>query len=331
MARPVTADTGDTYRGTSMTNPFHSLAPTPHAPTGAVLARLHQASKSYGQVQALIGASLAVHAGEVLAVLGANGAGKSTALGLLTGRLGVDAGAVEVLGGDPRDASIRRGIGVMLQDGGLPDTLRVAEHIRLFSTYYPNPRPLAETLALAGLEDIAKRPYAALSGGQQRRVQFALAICGRPALLFVDEPTVGLDVEARRNFWAVLRRLREEGTGIVLTTHYLEEADALADRIVLMAAGRVLAEDTPAGIKSRVSGKRLRARTSLDVAIVSAWPEVRSATIADGLVELVSDDAEGLLRRWLAADDVLSDLEVRALNLEEAFLSLTTPALENAA
>ena len=307
-------------------------APHPaRAPAGAVLARLHEAGKSYGQVRALVDASLTVRAGEVLAVLGANGAGKSTALGLLTGRLGVDAGAVEVLGGDPRDASIRRGIGVMLQDGGLPDTLRVAEHVRLFSTYYPNPRPLAETLALAGLEDLAKRPYSALSGGQQRRVQFALAICGRPALLFVDEPTVGLDVESRRNFWSVLRRLRDEGTGIVLTTHYLEEADALADRIVLMAAGRVLAEDTPAGIKARASGKRVRARTRLDLATLASWPDVRSATIADGVTELVTDDAERLLRRWLAGDDALSDLEVRALNLEEAFLSLTTPAPEKAA
>ncbi len=307
--------------------------PFPHksAPAGAVLARLQVASKAYGSVHALVDASLDVRAGEVLAVLGANGAGKSTALGLLTGRLGVDSGAVEVLGGDPRDASIRRGIGVMLQDGGLPDTLRVAEHVQLFSSYYPKPRPLAETLALAGLEDIAKRPYSALSGGQQRRVQFALAICGQPALLFVDEPTVGLDVEARRNFWAVLRRLREEGAGIVLTTHYLEEADALADRIVLMANGRVLAEDTPAGIKSRASGKRLRARTTLDVSVLSAWPEVRSAAITDGIVEVLTDDAEIVLRRWFSADEAVSELEVRALNLEEAFLSLTTPSLENAA
>ncbi len=314
-----------------MTDLIRSQPKPARVPAGAVLARLQGAGKSYGPIRALVDASLTVHAGEVLAVLGANGAGKSTALGLLTGRLGADSGAVEVLGGDPRDAATRRGIGVMLQDGGLPDTLRVAEHIRLFSTYYPDPRPLAETLALAGLEDLAKRPYSALSGGQQRRVQFALAICGRPALLFVDEPTVGLDVDARRNFWAVLRQLRDEGTGIVLTTHYLEEADALADRIVLMAGGRVLAEDTPAGIKARASGKRLRARTRLDLATLASWPDVRSATMADGITELVSDDAERLLRRWLAGDDALSDLEVRALNLEEAFLSLTTPALENAA
>jgi ABC-2 type transport system ATP-binding protein len=277
-------------------------------------------------VQALREVDIDVRAGEVLAVLGANGAGKSTALGLLTGRLGADSGQVELLGGDPRDARIRRGIGVMLQEGRLPDTLRVAEHVRLYSTYYPHPRPLADSLAIAGLEDIARRRYGELSGGQQRRVQFALAICGRPAVLFVDEPTVGLDVEARRNFWSVLRQLRGEGTGIVLTTHYIEEADALADRVLLLADGRVLAEDTPAGIKARAAGKRVRARTALALAAISAWPGVRSASLAEGVTELVTNDAEQVLRRWLASDAGLSDIECRPLSLEEAFLTLTAPA-----
>jgi ABC-2 type transport system ATP-binding protein len=157
-------------------------------------------------------------------------------------------------------------------------------------------------------------------------VQFALAICGRPALLFVDEPTVGLDVESRRNFRSVLRQLRNEGTGIVLTTHYLEEADALADRVLLLAGGRVLAEDTPAGIKSRAAGKRLRARTTIALEALARWPEVRSATLVEGVAEVVSHDVERLLRRWLASDANLAELEVRPLNLEEAFLSLTAPA-----
>jgi ABC-2 type transport system ATP-binding protein len=308
-----------------MSSVIPRLESNARVPAGTLLAQLRGASKSYGQVRALSNVDINVRAGEVLAVLGANGAGKSTALGLLTGRLSADAGQVELLGGDPRDADIRRGIGVMLQDGGLPETLRVGEHVRLFSTYYPNPRPLAESLAMAGLENIAKRRYDALSGGQQRRVQFALAICGRPALLFVDEPTVGLDVEARRNFWSVLRQLRNEGTGIVLTTHYLEEADALADRVLLLADGCVLAEDTPAGIKSRAAGKRLRARTSIPLETLCRWPEVRSATSSEGVAELVSHDTERLLRRWLANDAGLADLEVRPLNLEEAFLSLTAP------
>lgn len=290
-----------------------------------VLARLDGAVKRYGQLTALDCVDLEIRAGEVLAVLGANGAGKSTALGLLTGRLSADAGTVELFGGDPRDAAIRRGIGVMLQEGSLPDTLRVAEHVRLFSSYYARPRPLAETLALAGIEDIARRPYAGLSGGQQRRVQFALAICGATPLLFVDEPTVGLDVESRRNFWQVLRQLRDQGTGIVLTTHYLEEADALADRVVLLAGGRVLAEDSPSGIKASAAGKCVRACSKLDSAQIRSWPETLSVSESEGVLEVRSGDVEALLRRWLAADGGLSQLEVRALNLEEAFLSLTAP------
>ncbi|HEU0154082.1 MAG TPA: ABC transporter ATP-binding protein [Arenimonas sp.] len=297
------------------------MPPDPTRPP--VLARLHAAGKRYGAIEALAGVDLAIHAGEVLAVLGANGAGKTTALGLLTGRLSPDAGRAELFGGDPRDPRVRRGIGVMLQDGDLPDTLRVAEHVRLFSSYYPTSRPLAETLALAGVADLARRPYGALSGGQKRRVQFALAICGRPPLLFVDEPTVGLDVESRRGFWAVLRQLRDEGAGIVLTTHYLEEADALADRIVLMAGGRILADDSPAGVKARADGKRLRARTSVAARELAAWPGVLRADEVPGATELVTREAEAVLRRWLAADPGLSELEVRPLSLEEAFVSLT--------
>lgn len=303
-----------------------------------VLASLAAASKRYGPILALDAVDLQVQAGEVLAVLGANGAGKSTALGLLTGRLSPDAGGVRLFGADPREPAVRRNIGVMLQDGDLPDTLRVAEHVRLFSSYYPSPRPISETLALAGVSDLARRPYGALSGGQKRRVEFALAICGRPALLFVDEPTVGLDVEARRGFWAVLRQLRDEGTGIVLTTHYLEEADALADRVVLMAGGRVLAQDTPAGIKSRAEGKRVRARSSLPPEQLRALPGVVSVSVEQGVAELRTREVETLLRHWLAADASLADLEVRPLSLEEAFITLTaTPAtgaapnLENAA
>ena len=296
---------------------------TTAAPASRILASLSGASKRYGPVLALDAVDLDVRSGEVLAVLGANGAGKTTTLGLLTGRLSADTGSTRLFGADPRDPAVRRGIGVMLQDGDLPDTLRVAEHVRLFSSYYPAPRPVADTLALAGITDLARRPYGALSGGQKRRVEFALAICGRPPLLFVDEPTVGLDVEARRNFWAVLRQLRDEGAGIVLTTHYLEEADALADRIVLMAGGRVLAQDTPAGIKSRAEGKRLRARTALSPDTLRAWPGVVSLAVDQGITELLTRDTEALLRRWLAADPALSDLEVRPLSLEEAFLTLT--------
>ena len=288
-----------------------------------VLASLRGARKAYGDVVALDGVDLDVRAGEVLAVLGANGAGKSTALGLLTGRIAADAGTAELMGGDPREPARRRGIGVMLQEATLPDTLRVREHVRLFSSYYAHPRPVDETLALAGLADLATRNYAELSGGQQRRVQFALAICGNAPLLFIDEPSTGLDVEARRNLWDVIRRLRAQGTGIVLTTHYLEEADALAERVVVLAHGRVIAEDTPAGIKSRAAGKQVRARSCLARDAVALWPECESVVLADGLLEVHTRTPEALLRRWLAADPHLLDLDVRPLSLEAAFVSLT--------
>lgn len=288
------------------------------------LAALHGARKRYGAITALDGLDLAVRAGEVLALLGANGAGKTTALGLLTGRLAPDEGRAELFGLDPRQRRARHGIGVMLQEAQLPDTLRVAELVRLQSGYYAAPRPLAETLALAGLEDLAGRPYAALSGGQQRRLQFALAICGRSPLLFVDEPTTGLDVAARRNFWRVIRDLRDEGTAIVLTTHYLEEADALADRIVLLAGGRLLAEGSPAQIKARAAGKRVRARSQLPAAVVRAWPEAGAVEDTEAGLSVTTPRPEALLRRWLGADPALEDLEVRPLSLEDAFVSLTT-------
>lgn len=290
------------------------------------LARLEQAHKRYGAQVALQALDLEVRGGEVLALLGPNGAGKTTALGLLTGRIAPDSGSARLFGRDPRDAATRRGIGVMLQEAQLPDTLTVAEQVRLFASYYPQPREVDETLRLAGLIDLGGRRCGQLSGGQQRRVQFALAIAGRPPLLFVDEPTTGLDVEARRIFWSVLRQLRADGVAIVLTTHYLEEADALADRIVLLGEGRVLAEGTPQAIKSRVAGKRLRCRTRLTQTELAEFAEVESVQCSGELVELRSRRPEDLLRRLLAADTSLSDLELAPLSLEEAFLTLTAPA-----
>ncbi len=288
-----------------------------------VIARLKGATKRYGKVLALDSVDLEVHAGEVLALLGPNGAGKTTALALLMGLRGVDQGSVELFGGDPRDARNRQRIGVMLQLGQMPDTLTVAEHVVQFSGYYASPRPLAETLELAGLTDLAGRRYAALSGGQQRRVQFALAICGRPQLLFVDEPTTGLDVGARREFWKVLRAMADAGVGIVLTTHYLEEADALAQRIVLLHRGRILADDTPSGLKSRAAGKRIRCRTALAADLIRTWQGVDSVDDAQAVTEITTRRTEDVLRRLFAEDAGASDLEVIPLGLEDAFVELT--------
>src|SRR5450432_21384 len=217
----------------------------------ASVARIEGATKNYGPVQALLDFNFEVRAGELVALLGPNGAGKTTAIKLLLGLATPSRGKVSVFGGDPSSTATHTRVGAMLQVGRVPETLRVWEHIDLFSSYYPNPLPLAETLAIAGLEDLRNRKFGVLSGGQKQRVLFALAICGNPDLLFLDEPTVGLDVEARRALWARIRGFVDRGKTVLLTTHYLEEADALARRIVVINHGRVVAEGSPAEIKTR--------------------------------------------------------------------------------
>jgi len=289
----------------------------------AVLARLAGVTHRYGALAALDGVNLDLRAGEVLALLGPNGAGKTTALGLLTGLLRVQQGSVELCGGDPRDVASRQSLGAMLQEARLPEMLRVGELVRQFSVCYPSPRAVAETLALAGLDGLEHRPYAALSGGQQRRVQFALAICGRPRVVLVDEPTTGLDVESRRGFWAVLRQLKLEGVAMVLTTHYLEEADALADRVVVLRGGRIVAEGTPMQMKARVGGTRLRCRSALDAATVAALPGVREARRDGAMLHLLCSDASVAVRELMARDAALADLEILPASLEDSVLDLT--------
>jgi ABC-2 type transport system ATP-binding protein len=287
------------------------------------VAALTGVTKRYGAVTALDHVDLALHAGEVLALLGPNGAGKSTALGLLTGRLLPDAGRVQLYGLDPTLTAARRRIGVMLQEAKLPETLKVRELVALFASYYPAPRAVAETLALAGLTELAGRRFEALSGGQQRRVQFALALVGNAPLLFVDEPTTGLDVEARRGLWQVLAGLKAAGTSIVLTTHYLEEADALADRIVVIDRGRIRAEGSPSQIKSRARGAVLRFSTSLSESLIAAIPGVLSVSRVGERFAVQAADSDALLRLLLIADPNLADLEIQRLSLEDALLTLT--------
>jgi len=289
----------------------------------STVAGLTGVTKRYGPVTALENVDMALHAGEVLALLGPNGAGKSTALGLLTGRLLPDAGRVQLYGLDPTLTAARRRIGVMLQEAKLPETLKVRELVALFASYYPAPRAVAETLALAGLTELAGRRFEALSGGQQRRVQFALALVGNAPLLFVDEPTTGLDVEARRGLWQTLAGLKAAGTSIVLTTHYLEEADALADRIVVIDRGRIRAEGSPSQIKARARGAVLRFSSALSEQLIAAIPGVRSVSRVGERWSVQSADSDALLRVLLTADPALADLEIQRLSLEDALLSLT--------
>ncbi|WEN16483.1 ABC transporter ATP-binding protein [Rhodanobacter sp. AS-Z3] len=296
-----------------------------------VVARLAGAIKRYGSLTALDGADLLVRHGELLALLGPNGAGKTTAIALLLGLIRVDEGSAQLFGGDPQAIEPRRRIGVMLQHAELPPTLRVGELLRLTASYYPNPRSLQESAALAGVTDLLKRPYAKLSGGQQRRVQFALALCGRPELLFLDEPTVGMDIEARQQLWATIRQLISEGCAVLLTTHYLEEAEALADRVCVMSHGKVIHEGTVETLRARVAQKRIRCVTTLTATAVGSWPGVSETRLQDGRLHIVTAEAEAVVRRLLEADLQLSELEVQRAGLAEAFTELTRDAATSVA
>ncbi|MGB5293555.1 MAG: ABC transporter ATP-binding protein, partial [Thermoanaerobaculia bacterium] len=233
-------------------------------------------------------------------------------------------GRVRVFGFAPDHPRSRTRVGAMLQISGVPQTLRVAELVELFSSYYPDPLAAKETLRIAGLEELEKRPFGELSGGQRQRVLFALSICGDPELLYLDEPTTGLDVEARRGLWQQIRTFVERGRSVVLTTHYLEEADALANRIVLLNEGRSIAEGSPSMIKARVQGRRIRCRTRLHTSEIDCIPGVKNVGSEDGLVEILTSRAEPVVRELLMRDGDLSDLEVIGAALDDAFLALTT-------
>jgi ABC-2 type transport system ATP-binding protein len=299
------------------------------ASSGTVVASLEGVSKNYGEVRALRNVNFSVGAGQVVALLGPNGAGKTTAVKLLLGLLPPNSGKTRVFGGDPTNPQNRLRTGAMLQVGRVPETLRVREHIDLFSSYYPTPMPFEEVLAAAGLEKLRDRKFGDLSGGQRQRTLFALAICGNPDLLFLDEPTVGLDVEARRTLWEEIRRLVGRGKTVLLTTHYLQEADALADRIAVINQGEIIAEGTPAEIKAQTSGKRIRCITALGLASLLQIPGVTDARQDREAVEIHAREAEPVVRALLARDPNLSGLEITSAGLEEAFLALTKDNGEN--
>ena len=301
---------------------------------GAVLAELVSASKTYETqdtpVHAVSAVDLAVRPGELLAVLGPNGAGKTTALGMLTGLTAPTAGTARLFGRNPRDLAARRQMGVMLQSSGVPDTLRVRELLTAFRGYYPSPLPYGSVVEAAGLHGLDDRLFGTLSGGQQRRVLFGIAVCGDPRLVFVDEPTTGLDAEVRRTLWATLRELAGQGRGVVLTTHYLEEADALADRIVVLSEGRVIAQGTPAQIKARVPGRRITAESSIGPEQASRWEGVHQARREGTRLELMVSEPEPVLRALLLRDPSVAGLTVTEPSLEDAFLALTHPTEEAA-
>ena len=287
------------------------------------IATLTNVTKRYGTTVALDGLSLSLHPGEVVALLGPNGAGKSTAVKLLLGLIAPTSGTSRIFGSDPRNATTRTRVGAMLQVARITETLRVREHLDLFRSYYPNPLPVAEILRVAQLQGIEDRLFGQLSGGQKQRLLFALAICGNPDLIFLDEPTVGMDIEARRALWQQIRTFSSQGKTVLLTTHYLEEADALAHRIIVINKGRVISEGTPAEIKRNSGGRTIRCQTRLSQEFLHTLPSVTSVEFNEGAVVVTSSDAEMVVREMLLRDETLSGLEIASPALEDAFLALT--------
>ena len=307
--------------------PGDDAAPARALPeTADVLASLTGARKQFGTVTALDGLTLDVRVGELLAVLGPNGAGKSTAISLLLGLLQPDAGTAMLFGRAPLEVESRYGVGVMMQEVTLAMEMTVREIVALTTTYYPAPLTADEAMELTHTTEFANRAYGKLSSGQKRQVQFAVAICGRPSLLFLDEPTVGLDVQARETLWKTIRLLLSQGVSIVLTTHYLEEAEALATRVAVLAKGRLVAMGTVDDIRGVVSRKKVSCLSVLAPEQVAGWAGVDAASHDGRRLHVVARDADDVVRRLLAADASLRDLEVARAGLAEAFTEITQEA-----
>jgi ABC-2 type transport system ATP-binding protein len=284
------------------------------------LARAVEVSRRYGDVLALDRLSFDVQAGELVGLLGPNGAGKSTLVNLLTGLRRPTSGTVELCGGDPRDPSSRRTLGVTPQETGLPSALRVGEVVDFVRAHFPDPLGRAELLDRFGLGDLVRRQTGGLSGGQKRRLAVALAFAGRPRIVFLDEPTTGLDVEARRALWAGVREFHAEGGTVVLTSHYLEEVEALARRVVVIGGGRVLADDTVDAVRGLVAIRRVSLNSGTPLPDLPGIVGIEQ----DGpRTHLLTADADRLVRDLVAHDVPFTDLEVRPTSLEEAFLTLT--------
>jgi ABC-2 type transport system ATP-binding protein len=292
------------------------------ARNGAV-AWLQSVTKRYGTNVALNQFSFEIQPGEIVSLLGPNGAGKTTAVRLMLGLISPTSGSVRVLGRDPRDSSARTRIGAMLQIARMPENLRVREHIDLFRSYYPNPLKAADVFHLAGLEGVEDKFFSNLSGGQKQRLLFGLALCGNPDLVFLDEPTVSMDIEARRNLWEQVRTLSAHGKSVLLTTHYLEEADALASRVIVLNKGSIVAQGTPAQIKNHVSGRKIRCVTQLDIDFVRSLPTVTDVSADREALLITATHPESVVRIMLQRDLTLRDLEISAAALEDAFLALT--------
>lgn len=274
-------------------------------------------TKRFGTVVALDDVSLTVGPGELVGLLGPNGAGKSTLLSLVSGQRRPDEGTVRLFGGDPRDARSRLGLGITPQETGLPATLKVREVVDFVGGHYADPVPTADLLEQFGLTDLAGRQTGAMSGGQKRRLAVALSLVGRPRVVLLDEPTTGLDVGARQALWDAIRAYHADGGTVLLTSHYLEEVQALAQRVVVIDQGVVKADDSLDAILSRVSLRRVAVRSGTDLA--GRPGVVRAEPLADGRQELYTPDADAFVRDLVTSGTDFRDLEIRGASLEEAF------------
>ncbi|WP_051264728.1 ABC transporter ATP-binding protein [Nakamurella lactea] len=309
-----------------MTTSEHSTRTSPRtgpAADGAAI-RLSGLHKSFGSVRAVRGIDLTVAPGEVVAFLGPNGAGKSTTIDLLLGLTKPDSGTARLFGGVP-DAAVSAGrVGAMLQSGALLPDLTVRELIRIFAALHRNPMPVGEAMLRAGIDDIAGQKTQNLSGGQAQRVRFALALVPDPDVVVLDEPTVAMDVEVRRQFWASMREFAAGGRTVLFATHYLQEADDYADRVVVIADGRIIADGTGASIKARVSGRTLSAVIpGASEQLLRAMDTVTDVEVVGGRYAVHCDDSDAVLRLLLARYPQIHDIEITQANLEQAFLQLT--------
>ncbi|RKR89257.1 ABC-2 type transport system ATP-binding protein [Micromonospora pisi] len=300
------------------------VARTAGTGTGTPAVELTGLTKTYGPVTAVDGLSLRVEPGEVVAFLGPNGAGKTTTIDMLLGLARPTSGSVRVYGQSPEEAIGQGRIAAVMQTGGLLKDLTVAETVRMTATFFSHSRPVAEVLDRAGITAIGDRRVGKCSGGQQQRLRFALALLSDPDLMVLDEPTTGMDVEGRRDFWTAIREDARSGRTILFATHYLEEADAYADRIVLVRQGRIVADGTSAEIKNLAAGRVVRATLpGADQVRLAALPGVDSVEVRGDTVLLHASDSDAVARHLLTATSA-RDLEITSRNLEEAFLALTT-------
>ncbi|MFH8516759.1 ABC transporter ATP-binding protein [Streptomyces gelaticus] len=287
--------------------------------------RFEQVSKAYGAVRAVDGLTLDLHPGETVALLGPNGAGKSSTLDLLLGLRTADSGTVRVFGTTPQNAIAAGRVGAMLQTGGLMEDVTVKELVGLACALHPRPHPVAQVLSRAGIGQIADRVVDKLSGGQEQRVRFALATAGANDLIVLDEPTTGMDVTARQAFWATMREQADQGRTVLFATHYLEEADAIADRVLVLHKGRLLADGTAAEIKAKAGARRISFELTgpVDEAALRGLPFLAAIDITGNRVRIQSHDADATVHAVYGLGLHPRSLEVAGLGLEQAFVAIT--------